>query len=119
MGTGIVIGIVAGVTLGWLIAFFAMPGLMFRESASKLGFNETVTLIEEQVTARGWKMPAIHDLQATMKKFDRDVMSVKVFEICHPDYSYNILKESEERFASSMMPCRISVYEKEDGSVWI
>lgn len=119
MSTGIIIGIVAGVVLGWLIAFLIMPRMMFKESTSKLGFDETVTLIEEQVIAKGWKMPALHDLQATMKKFDHDVMSVKVFEICHPEYSYNILKESEERIASSMMPCRISVYEKEDGSVWI
>jgi uncharacterized protein (DUF302 family) len=119
MSTGIIIGIVAGVVLGWLIAFLIMPRMMFKESTSKLGFDETVSLIEEQVIAKGWKMPALHDLQATMKKFDHDVMSVKVFEICHPEYSYNILKESEERIASSMMPCRISVYVKEDGSVWI
>lgn len=119
MSIEIIIGIVAGVVLGWLIAFLAMPKMVFKESASKLDFDETVTLIEGQVTARGWKIPALHDLKATMKKFDLDVRSVKVFEICHPDYSYNILKESEERIASSMMPCRISIYEKDDGSVWI
>ncbi|MCK5169896.1 MAG: DUF302 domain-containing protein, partial [Bacteroidales bacterium] len=59
------------------------------------------------------------DLQATMKKFNHDVAAVKVFEICHPDHSYQILKESDERIASNMMPCRISVYEKADASVWI
>lgn len=119
MTTGIVIGIIIGLILGWFIAFMAMPKLMFKETPSELGFDETVSLIEEQVTARGWKTPAIHDLQATMKKFDHEVMSIKVLEICHPDYSYKILKESDERIVSSMMPCRISVYEKEDGSVWI
>jgi uncharacterized protein (DUF302 family) len=61
----------------------------------------------------------IHDLQATMKKFGKEVRSVKVLELCHPDHSYEILNRSEEKIVSSMMPCRISVYEKEDGSVWI
>ena len=61
----------------------------------------------------------MHDLQATMKKFEKDVRSVKIFEICHPDHSYNILARNDERIVSNMMPYRISVYEKEDGSIWI
>lgn len=119
MPTGIIIGVVAGLLLGWLIAFLAMPKLMFKETESRLGFEATVSKLQEQIDAKGWKTPAVHDLQATMKKFNHDVPGVKVFEICHPDHSYQILKESDERIVSSMMPCRISVYEKEDGSVWI
>lgn len=119
MSTGIIIGIVAGILLGWLIIYLIMPKLMFKESESTLGFETTVTRIQEEIDALGWKTPAVHDLQATMKKFDHDVAGVKVFEICHPDHSYQILKEDDERIVSSMMPCRISVYEKSDGSVWI
>ena len=119
MTIGIIIGVVAGLLLGWLITFLAMPKLMFKESESHLGFEATVTRAQEQIDAKGWKTPVVHDLQATMLKFDHEVRSVKVMEICHPDHSYKILKESKERIVSSMMPCRISVYEKEDGSVWI
>lgn len=119
MTTGIIIGIVAGILLGWLICYLAMPKLMFKETESSLGFETTVGRIQEEIDALGWKTPAIHDLQATMKKFDHDVAGVKVFEICHPDHSYQILKENDERIVSSMMPCRISVYEKTDGTVWI
>jgi uncharacterized protein (DUF302 family) len=54
-----------------------------------------------------------------MKKFGKEVRSVKVLEICHPDHSYQILSRNKERIVSSMMPCRIAVYEKDDGSVWI
>ena len=57
----------------------------------------------------------VHDLQATMKKFDKDVRSVKVFDICHPDHSYEILSRDQERIVSNLMPCRIAVYEKNDG----
>ena len=116
---GIIIGIIAGILIGWLIMFIATPKLMFKESISPLGFDDTVTKIEETVTGMGWQIPVVHDLQATMKKFDKEVRSVKVFEVCHPEHSYKILSRNEERIVSSMMPCRIAVYEKEDGTVWI
>ena len=119
MLSGILIGVVAGMLLGLLIAFFIAPSLMFREDINSKDFDTTVAGLEKAIDARGWKTPVIHDLQATMKKFGKEVRSVKVLEICHPDHSYEILNRSEEKIVSSMMPCRISVYEKEDGSVWI
>lgn len=119
MTIGIIIGLFAGILIGWLIVFLATPSLMFRESRTNADFATTVATVEEKVVEKGWKVPVIHDLQATMKKFDKEVRSVKVFEICHPDHSYKILNRNEERIVSSMMPCRIAVYEKEDGSVWI
>ena len=119
MLTGIIIGAVSGLLLGLLIAFFISPSLMFREDNNNKDFDETVAALEKAIDARGWKTPVIHDLQATMLKFGKEVRSVKVLEICHPDHSYQILNRSEEKIVSSMMPCRISVYEKEDGSVWI
>ncbi len=119
MTIGIIIGLIAGILIGWLVMFLAAPSLMFKESSAIADFETTVAKIEEQAVEKGWKIPAVHDLQATMKKFGKDVRSVKVFEICHPDHSYKILSQNEERIVSSMMPCRIAVYEKEDGSVWI
>lgn len=119
MLTGIIIGLISGLVLGLLIAFFIAPSLMFREDMHNNDFEATVAKLEKEIEERGWKTPVVHDLQATMKKFDKDVRSVKVLEICHPDHSYEILSKSEEKIVSSMMPCRISVYEKEDGSVWI
>jgi uncharacterized protein (DUF302 family) len=119
MFTGILIGVVSGMILGPLIAFFIAPSLMFREDKNSRDFDVTVAKLEKAIEVRGWKTPVIHDLQATMKKFGKEVRSVKVLEICHPDLSYEILNRSKEKIVSSMMPCRISVYEKEDGSVWI
>jgi uncharacterized protein (DUF302 family) len=104
---------------GLLIAFFIAPSLMFREDNNSKNFESTVANLEKSIEARGWKTPVIHDLQATMLKFGKEVRSVKVLEICHPDLSYQILSQNNEKIVSSMMPCRISVYEKEDGSVWI
>ena len=119
MISGLIIGIVAGLAIGVLIAYLVSPSLMFREDLQKKDFDTTVAALERAIEKKGWKTPVIHDLQATMLKFERDVKSVKVLEICHPDYSYEILKGSEEKIVSSMMPCRISVYEKQDGTIWI
>jgi len=119
MLTGIIIGIAAGMLLGLLIAFFISPSLMFREDRYDKDFETTVSDLEKAIEARGWKTPMIHDLQATLQKFGKDVKSIKVLEICKPDLSYKILSQNDEKIVSSMMPCRISVYEKEDGSVWI
>ncbi len=119
MLTGIIIGTVGGLILGVLIAFLISPSLMFREDMHGTNFETTVAKLEKEIESRGWKTPVIHDLQATMLKFEKEVRSVKVLEICHPDHSYEILSSSEEMIVSSMMPCRISVYEKEDGTVWI
>ena len=119
MLTGILIGVVSGMVLALLIAFFISPSLMFREDNNTKDFESTVSNLEKVIEARGWKTPVVHDLQATMLTFGKEVRSVKVLEICHPDLSYQILSQSEEKIVSSMMPCRISVYEKEDGSVWI
>jgi len=47
------------------------------------------------------------------------VLPVAVIELCHPDHAVKILKEDDARMVSSFMPCRVSVYEKRDGSVII
>ncbi len=119
MLTGIIIGLLAGIIIGFLIVYLATPSLMFKENRHREDFDATVARVEKAILAKDWKLPFVHDLQATLKKFGKDVRSVKVFEICHPDHSYEILSRNEERIVSNLMPCRIAVYEKLDGSVWI
>jgi uncharacterized protein (DUF302 family) len=119
MTTGIVIGLVIGLLLAFLITFLSAPKLMFRETRVEGDFNTTVAKVEKTVLEHGWKIPHVHDLQATMKNFGKDVRSVQVFELCNPDYAYEILKKDQERVVSNMMPCRLAVYEKKDGAVYI
>jgi len=92
---------------------------MLLESQSKFDFNTTVDKISEAVAASGWKIPATHDLQNTIKNFGRDILPVKVLEICHPKHSVRLLELDNERIVSTFMPCRISVYEKSDGKAYI
>jgi len=107
-----------GIILGILIMVEFSADLLIREEKSKFGFEETVTTFENAVVEAGWVIPAVHDLQASMAKFGTEVRKVKVFAICYPEHASKILSGSDERIVSSMMPCRVSIYEKEDGAVY-
>ena len=111
------IGFVLGVLVTGVVMYKMAPEMMMLEDVSPYNFEETVAKFEESVKAHGWKIPTVHDLQKTMKKHGKDVRSVKVIELCHPDHAGRILAESEERIVSSLMPCRVAFYEKEDGKV--
>jgi uncharacterized protein (DUF302 family) len=92
---------------------------MILEDVSRYDFATTVDKIADAITDFGWKMPATHDLQNTIRNFGKDILPVKILEMCHPRHSGRLLELDNERIASTFMPCRISVYEKSDGRVYI
>lgn len=89
------------------------------EQPSKLNFEATVDSVISEAQKREWSIPAVHDLQQSLAKAGKNVKPVKVIEICKPKYSGQMLELSNERIVSVIMPCRISVYEKDDGRVYI
>mgnify|MGYP000865829405 CR=1 FL=1 len=89
------------------------------EQASKFSFDETINKLTKEAENHGWKVPFVHDLQQSLAKSGTSVRPVKVIEICKPQYSGKMLELSDERIISVMMPCRISVYEKEDGKTYV
>jgi len=93
-------------------------GIMI-ENESKLGFSETVEQLSNAILANGWKITATHDLQETMKKNGKEVLPVKVIELCNPTHAFQILGNDLYRPVSPMLPCRISVYDKADGKTYV
>lgn len=89
------------------------------EQKSKYGFDKTVQILTENAEKKEWKVPFVHDLQQSLAKSGKNVRSVKVIEICKPQYSGKMLELNDERIMSVMMPCRISVYEKDNGSTYV
>ena len=89
------------------------------ENQSKFSFDKTVEVLMSEAERRDWKIPAVHDLQQSLAKSGKTVKPVKVIEICKPEYSGQMLELNNERIISVMMPCRISVYEKEDGKAYV
>lgn len=115
----LVIGIAAGLILFYLILMNRAQSMMLMEDESKYSLEETEKMILEAATAIGWKNPANHDLQQTMKNNGFEVLPVKVIEICKPDIAKEILSRDMEKQVSNLMPCRISIYKKSDGKVYI
>jgi len=89
------------------------------EQLSPFDVPTTVEKLIEVAIQKEWQNPATHNLQQSLAKSGKDVKPVQVVEICKPDYSGNMLEKSDERIVSVMMPCRISVYQKEDGKTYV
>jgi uncharacterized protein (DUF302 family) len=89
------------------------------ENCSRFNFDKTVEMITAEAEQRGWSVPAVHNLQQSLAKSGKTVRPVKVIEICKPQYSGQMLELNDERIISVLMPCRISVYEKNDGLTYV
>ncbi|MEI6122561.1 MAG: DUF302 domain-containing protein [Bacteroidota bacterium] len=92
---------------------------MIIEQASPYDVPTTVEKLIDAAQQREWQNPATHDLQQSLAKSGKTVRPVQVIEICKPEYSGKMLEKNHERIVSIMMPCRISVYEKEDGVAYV
>jgi uncharacterized protein (DUF302 family) len=89
------------------------------EQVSPFDVPTTVEKLVGAATQKEWQNPAVHNLQQSLAKSGKEVRPVQVIEICKPEYSGKMLEKSDERIVSIMMPCRISVYEKEDGKTYV
>lgn len=117
---GLLIGVIAGGLVVGLVFWKMMPKMMLNIKKSKLSFEQTVEMIESKALAKGWQVPKIYDLQNSLveagyKQFGR----LKILSMCQPDHAHKILSIEENKKISSMMPCRIGVYESADGETYI
>jgi uncharacterized protein (DUF302 family) len=92
---------------------------MIIEKVSPWDFEKTVQLLTDAAVKMNWNIPATHDLQQSLAKAGKAVSSVKVLEVCKPEYSGKMLEKNDERIVSVMMPCRISIYLKENGKTYV
>ncbi|MEN8172463.1 MAG: DUF302 domain-containing protein [Chloroflexota bacterium] len=114
-----IVGFVLGMIFLGVVGFLAAPGLMILEDVSPLNYEDTISTILESAADSGWKVPKTYQLDAAVVEGGYDVLPVSVMELCKPDHAGKVLNEDEGRIVSSLMPCRIAVYEISDGSVII
>lgn len=112
-----VIGLVAGIVLTGVVAITVAPSLMIDENRSAYTFDETVERIEAAAEEAGWKVPAVHMISNSVASGGYDVAPVAVIELCKVELAGEILSDDESRVVSSMMPCRVAIYETSDGEV--
>jgi len=114
-GAAFLLGAVAAAGIIYSMA----PGVMINERTSPLSQEETVERIVASAEDMGWKVPEIHQIHNSVSNGGYDVLPVTVIELCKVDLAGNILSRDENRVVSSMMPCRVAVYENSDGDVII
>ena len=113
-------GLILGIALTGFIIAFSMPRMMLNVHESRLGFEETVAVIENSAIEQGWKVPRIYDIQKSLADAGHTEMGrLKILSLCQPDHSYEILKEDSRKKVSAIMPCRLGVYETRGGRVYV
>lgn len=115
----IIAGLFIGVLVTLIVMFLSAQSVMLKEYPTKYSFEESEVIFRKAVEDGGWKIPTVHDMQETMESFGKDVLQAKVFELCHPEHAYEILSRDKERVVMSMMPCRVAIYEKSDGTTYV
>ena len=113
-----VAGLVLGTVLTALVGKTAMPRLMLVTTESTFPYKETVTRIEDAIEREGWSSPGTLNLTKSMNKHGVEFPHrVQVIQLCKPEYAEQVLQS--DRYVSSIMPCAISVWEDDDGRVYI
>jgi uncharacterized protein (DUF302 family) len=114
-------GFVGGIVFTGVLAWAMAGGLMFNETVSPFGMEETVARIQAnvQATGNGWALSGLRNPARAVAADGGNVLPVMMVEACSTKYSKPILKEDTVRILSILMPCKISVYKKQDGKVYV
>ncbi|WP_173062883.1 DUF302 domain-containing protein [Sulfurimicrobium lacus] len=97
------------------------PSLMFQERVSPFGVEETAARIQQNIqnTGNGWSLSGLRNPAKAVQQDGGNTLPVLMIEACSTKYSGPILKDDSVRFLSILMPCKISVYKKNDGKTYI
>ncbi|MDD5250430.1 MAG: DUF302 domain-containing protein [Rhodocyclaceae bacterium] len=114
-------GFIAGVAVVAVLVWAMAGSLMFREVPSPFGVEETVARIQQNIQAagNGWDLVGLRNPGKAIEQDGGNTLPVLMVEACSTRYSGPILKNDAIRFLSILMPCKISVYKKSDGKVYI
>lgn len=97
-----------------------MMSAMVSEKQSRLGFNETVSALQDAAKKRGWEIgPAMDMQEAMLKAGHKDAKPFKVLAMCKKDLAEALLKIQAVNNTMPFAPCRMSVFEGNDGKVYI
>lgn len=114
-------GLVAGLVLTGVLAWNLAGSLMFNEQVSPFGLEETVARVQHNIvdTGNGWALSGLRNPARAVQTDGGNVLPVMMVEACSTKYSGPILKDDSVRFLSILMPCKVTIYKKNDGKVYI
>jgi uncharacterized protein (DUF302 family) len=111
-------GIAIGIILCAILMASIMPSMMIVTKESKLSFDETVATVQQRIKDQGWSVKGISDVKNEINKAGYEFQPrIKIIKLCKAEYAKEVL--TTDRFVSCLMPCSISVWEGDDGKVYL
>lgn len=93
---------------------------MMTEKRSRLGFDATVAALQDAARKRGWEVGPAMDMQdAMLKAGHKDAKPFKMLVMCKKDLAETLLKAQAAQKAMPFAPCRMSVFEGNDGKIYV
>ena len=114
-------GFMAGLVLVAVLVYNLFGSLMFKETPSPFGLEETVARVQQNIqnAGNGWALVGLREPAKAVQADGGNVLPVILIEACSTQYSGPILKNDDVRFLSLLIPCKVSVYKKNDGKIYI
>jgi uncharacterized protein (DUF302 family) len=93
---------------------------MMVDKRSRLGFDATVTALQNAAKKRGWEIGPVMNMQEAMQKAGhKDAKPFKMLVMCNKDLAEDLITAQVAQRAMPFAPCRLSVFEGNDGKVYI
>ena len=89
----------------------------FIEDVSAKEFHATLQALDNAIKEAKWSVLSAHRMHENMAERGHKIGRMTILEVCSLKHALVILKDDNKKMVSSMMPCRISVYETADGRV--
>lgn len=115
----LLLGVILGIVLMGGAMWIMMPKLMIVVHESRFDtLEETINQLETEITANGWSVPGIRDMNKSIEKHGSKLdRKVKLVELCNAKHAKSVLETNPE--ISTLMPCAWGVYEGDNGKVYI
>ncbi|MFA5913703.1 MAG: DUF302 domain-containing protein [Burkholderiales bacterium] len=113
----IFVGFISGVVLTLIAVVYLFRHYMMVAKEVPYEFHASIAKLENSIKNAGWGIPGQIDVnQMTAKKGVNLALKVHIIELCKPQYAKGVLENSP--VFSSMMPCRIGIFER-DGKTFV
>ncbi|SKC12014.1 protein of unknown function DUF302 [Alkalitalea saponilacus] len=89
------------------------------ERESLYGFDETVEVIRQNALDAGWTVPIVHNMQMNLQNAGVAILPAKIIELCNAGHAAELLQTDRTKFNLAVLPCRVAVYQKEDGKTYV
>ncbi|ARN56444.1 DUF302 domain-containing protein [Sedimentisphaera salicampi] len=115
-----IIGAAVGAVVVVFIMVQVMPSMMITTRECKMGVEETVAALEERIPEHGWSIShgkPINMNEAMAKRGVDFEPKIRLVKLCKAPYAKSVL--TSDRWVSCMMPCKMAVWEGDNGKAYL